>query len=433
MRANPSLDPFMDSNLVFSEYLRTGLFDIGDADARMEQLTKAVDELAGKLKDNLAAIRCYTLVALDANIPLTNSLLVETNEILKTYWKGLEGKYPEPPRNILRGVMLSALYQLGKKWLSPCRIIYYTISGLSQFIQFGREKPVIDLILNEFRTYVENSATTEWALGENPVVPTLAAFKFAGFELAEVEIDSTTLEASLLKAAGATTQSYSPSNGYQYWTTHFASTASAGITTAIQTSVQELAGALSTETLETSINTFFKGVSEALNTAFKSSFQSLAAVERRSTLLWWKETLYSTTLQKSYREIYQISPVLLPVVMAIDLAKLLPAGFPASVDYLLLDTYRAVVGTIPKKQTLVELLSPFGEPAQQQVLKPHLPLLSECAGRTTLTAFLAQVVHDQRVPKKLADYTGLRPKELASPDQLALLVLHDLLIERLVK
>jgi hypothetical protein len=420
----------MDSNLVFSEYLRTGLFDIGDADARMEQLTKAVDELAEKLNGKLAAIRCYTLVALDANIPLTNSLLVETNEILKTYWKGLEGKYPEPPRNILRGVMLSALYQLGKKLLFPCRIIYYTISGLSQFIQFGREKPVIDLILNEFRTYVENNANKEWSLTENPAVPTFAAFEFAGFEIAEVEVDSTKLEASLLKAAGLNAQSHGPHNAPQQWAASFSTTASSAITTAIQTSVQELGESISTEALETSINTFFKGVSETLTTAFKASFQSLTAVERRSKLLWWKETLYSTTLQKSYRE---ISPVLLPVIMAIDLAKLLPLGIPASVDYLLLDTYRAVVGTIPKKQTLVELLSPFGEPAQQQTIRPYLPLLSECAGRTTLTAFLAQVVHDQRVPKKLADYTGLRPKELASPDQLALLVLHDLLIERLIK
>jgi hypothetical protein len=420
----------MNSNLVFSEYLRLGLFDIGDADNRLEQLTKAVDELAAKLKNNPAAVRCYTLVALDANIPLTNVLLLETNELVKNHWKGLEGKYPEPPRTILRGVMLSALYQEGKQWLLPCRIIYYTLSGLGQFIQFGREKPVIELILHEFREYVENKAIEEWSLAKTPTVPTIAAFEFEGFEMGEVAIDNATLEASLLKAAGENSQGYGPSDYPQQWSVHFAATASAGIAEVIQATAQEIGKSLSTEALETSINTYFKGVSEALTGALKSSFQSLVAVERRSTLLWWKETLYSTTLGKSYRE---ISPVLLPVVMAIDLVKLLPDGIPASVDYLLLDTYRAIAGTALKKQPLAELLSPFGEPAQQQVLQPHLPLLSECQGRMTLTAFLAQVVHDQRVPKKLTDYTGLRAKEPASPDQLALLVLHDLLIERLIK
>lgn len=420
----------MDTNLVFSEYLRADLFEIGDDDTRLAQLTAAVEELAEKLKSNFSAVRCYTLVALDANIPLTNKLLLETNAIVKNHWKGLEGKYPEPPRGILRGVMLSALYQVGKEFLRPCRIIYYTVSSLSQFIQFGREKSVIDLIVTEFRGYVEASAIKEWTLAENPAVPTFAAFKLEGLQLGEATVDSTTLEASLLKAAGNNSQGYGPNNAPQQWATHFASTASTGITNAIQATIEEFGESLSLETLETSINTYFKGISEALANSFKSSFQSLVAVERRSKLLWWKETLYSTALNKSYRE---IPPVLLPVVMAIDLAKLLPDSTPASVDYLLLDTYRTLVGGAPKKQSLTELLAPFGEPQYQQVLLPLLPPLSDCGERTTLTAFLAQVVRDQRLPKKLTDYTGLRAKELASPDQLALIVLHDLLTERLLK
>lgn len=420
----------MDNNQVFSEYLRAGLFEIGDADNRLEQLTGAVDELAAQLEDKPGAIRCYTLVALDANIPLTNPLLLKTHELLKGHWKGLEGKYPEPPRYILRGVMLSALYKLGKKWLVPCRIVYYTLSGLSQFIQFGREKPIIDLIQRELRTLIENKANEEWSLAENPAVPAFKAFEFAGFEVEEVEVDGDTLNAELLKAAGANPQGYGPNNYPQQWATHFATTAGTAIATAIQSSIQEIGASLSTDALTTSINTYFQGVNKALTEAFKSSFQSLAAVERRSKLLWWKETLYSTTLGKGYRE---LPPVLLPVVMAIDLAKLLPVGIPASVDYLLLDTYRAVAGGAPKKQSLVELLTPFGEPAQADLLRPHLPLHTACEGRTTLTAFLTQVVHDQRQPKKLTDYTGLRAKEQASPDQLALLVLHDLLIERLIK
>jgi hypothetical protein len=420
----------MATNLIFAEYLRAGLFDIGDADNRLEQLTQAVDELAAELKDKPSAIRCYTLAALDSNLPLSNPQLLRTHELLKGHWKGLEGKYPTPPRHLLRGVMLSALYQLGKKWLVPCRIIYYTVSGLGQFIQFGREKSVIDLLLNEFRTYVESSANKEWSLAESPATPTIEAFEFAGFEVEEVEVDSEELVASLLKAASSNTQGYGPHNYPQQWATHFSSTASAGITQAIQATVQGMGESFNTEALETSINTYFQGVNKAITDAFKSSFQALAAVERRSKLLWWKETLYSTTMQQSYRE---ISPVLLPVVMAIDLAKLLPVGIPASVDYLLLDTYRTVAGGAAKKQSLVELLNPFSESAQQQALRPHLPLMTACEGRATLTGFLAQVVHDTRQPKKLTEYTGLRAKEQASPDQLALLVLHDLLIERLVK
>jgi hypothetical protein len=420
----------MDDNLVFSEYLRTGLFEIGDADNRLEQLGQSVEELANSLANDLHQIRCYTLVALDAHIPLTNPLLLATQEVVKKHWKGLEGKYPQPPVNILRGVMLSALYQLGRQYVNPCRVIFYTASGLSQFIQFGREKPVTDLMLQEFADYVEDEALEQWSLAETPIKPTLTSFKLNGFKLGTAKVDATALEASLKKAAGPEpVNGYTTQNGSSQWIPHFASTASEGIAKVIEASLQTFGKSLSTETLEAEINNFFTSVSTSLTATFEQSFQSLVAVERRSKLLWWKETLFSTTLRKSYRE---IDPVVLPVIMAVDLARLLPDVAPVSVDYLLTDTYRAVVGTAPKKQPLPELLAPFGESTQQQLLAPHLKLLTNCGERTTLTAFLAQVVHSHRLPKKVADSTGLRAKEQASPDRLAVLVLHDLLTERLI-
>lgn len=421
----------MDDNLVFSEYLRAGLFEIGDADNRLEQLSKSVEELAGSLANNLHQVRCYTLVALDAHIPLTNPLLLAAQEVVKKHWKGLEGKYPQPPVTILRGVILSALYQLGRKYMLPCRVIYYTASGLGQFIQFGREKPAIDLMLLKFADFVENEALKQWELAKTPIKPTLTSFELNDFKLGIAKVDATALEASLKKAAGPEpVNSYSTQSNSALWVPHFASTASAGIAKVIESSLQTFGQSLSTETLEAEINEFFAGISASLSATFEQSFQSLVAVERRSKLLWWKETLFSTTLRKSYRE---IDPAVLPVVMAIDLAQLLPDVAPVSVDYLLTDTYRAIVGAAPKKQPLPELLAPFGEDAQQELLAPHLKLLTDCGGRTTLTAFLAQVVHGHRSPKKLTDATGLRAKEQASPAGLAVLVLHDLLTERLIK
>ena len=424
----------MDDNLVFSEYLRAGLFEIGDADNRLEQLSKSVEELAGSLAKDLHQIRCYTLVALDAHVPLTNPLLLATQEVVKKHWKGLEGKYPQPPVTILRGVILSALYKLGREYAAPCRIIYYTASGLSQFIQFGREKPVIDLMLQEFADDVEKEALEQWELTKTPIKPTLTSFKLQNFKLGSVKVDEDELTTSLQTAIGPDENgyySYQQNSTYnQSWSKHYATSAGAAITAAIEGALQEFSESLSTETLEAEINKFFTGISTSLTATFEQSFRSLVAVERRSKLLWWKETLFSTTLRKSYRE---IDPAVLPVVMAIDLAQLLPDVAPVSVDYLLTDTYRAVVGAAPKKQSLPELLAPFGEDAQQELLAPHLKLLTDCGGRTTLTAFLAQVVHGHRSPKKLTDATGLRAKEQASPAGLAVLVLHDLLTERLIK
>ncbi len=420
----------MERNEVFFDYLRAKLFEVEDNDNRVEQLIKSIKDLAENLVDYPHIVRCYTLVALDADIPVNNPLIVATNEIVKKHWKGLEGKYAEPPRNILRGVILSALYQLGMEDSELCRIIYYTASGYSQFVQFGNEKPVIDRIFEKFGKDVEDEAVKEWSLTNAPVVPTFPEFRIKEFKLGNAKVDATDLTTELKKAANANTQGYGPHNYPQQWAEHFGTTASAGIVKALETTVKGFGESLSTKILENEINKFFANVSTSLTKAFKESFQSLIAVEQRSKLLWWKETLYSTTLRKGYHE---IDLAVLPVVMAIDLAKLLPNITPVSVDYLLTDTYRAVIGKEPQKQTLIELLRPFEEEQRQKLLAPHLSLMTDCSERTTLTAFLAQVIHDQRQLKKFATYTGLRAESQASPDQLAVIVLHDLLTERLIK
>ncbi|MBT2559307.1 hypothetical protein J7E24_16075 [Hymenobacter sp. ISL-91] len=424
----------MERNEVFYDWLRAKFFDTGDNDDRVKQLSAAVTDLVAVLKASPAEVRCYTLAALDANIPTDNPRIVATYELLKKHWSSVEGKYPEAPRGILRGIILSALYQLGMESDKLCRIIYYTASGYAQFVHFGSEQPIIDRILQEFGRDVENEATKEWALAKAPAAPSFAQFKSKSLELGSIEVDPTELEATLKIAIGLNENNYASYSQNQQqnliWGSHFASKASEGIASLIKESAQELGDSISVESLENEINSFFEGVNKSLSAAFKESFQSLLAIEQRSKLLWWKETLYSTTLRKGYRE---IDAAVLPVVMAIDLAKLLPEVTPVSVDYLLTDTYRAIQSAAPASQTLPELLAPFEDDAHQQLLAPHLATMTDCGTRTTLTAFLAQVIQGQKALKKLTAATGLRAEVQASPEQLAVLVLHDLLTERLIQ
>ncbi|QKG51829.1 GTPase-associated system all-helical protein GASH [Hymenobacter sp. BRD67] len=341
----------MERNEVFYDWLRAKLFEVEDDKAREEWLTTSVNELAEVLAKKPHEVRCYTLVALDANIPVDNSRIVATYEIVKKHWTSVEGKYPQAPTGILRGVILSALYQLGTKDPELCRIVYYTASGYAQFVQFGSEQPVIDRILREFGRDVEDEATSEWELEKAPAAPSFAQFKLKDFKLGSAKVDDATLKTSLQAAAGITESGYASysqnQSQNQVWATNFAGLASAGITGAIEAAIKGFGESLSTTALQNEINKFFTGVSESLATAFEGSFHSLQAVEQRSKLLWWKETLYSVALGKGYRE---IDTAVLPVVMAIDLAKMLPDVTPVSVDYLLTDTYRAVVGARWKRR-----------------------------------------------------------------------------------
>jgi len=422
----------MQRNEVFYDWLRAKLFDVEDNKEREEWLLASVKELAEELTDKPHEVRCYTLAALDTDIPVSNSRLVATYDIVKKHWTSVEGKYSEAPRSILRGVMLSALYQLGKGDYELCRIVYYTASGYAQFVQFGSEQAIIDRILSEFGREMEDEAVEKWSLAQAPAAPAFAQFKLKDFKLGDPTIDGETLEATLKKAAGKepVNNYYSYHQDSTHWPNNFGKVASAGIVQAMAVAFKGFGESLSTKALENEINKFFNGVSASLAEAFQESFQSLQAVEQRSKLLWWKETLYSTTLGKGYRE---LDAAVLPVVMALDLAELLPNVTPVSVDYLLTDTYRAVVGSSGEEQPLSELLAAYENEATQQLLAPHLSLMTDCGERTTLTAFLAQVVHSQRLVKKLTSNTGLRDSSKATAVELAVLVLHDLLTERIIQ
>lgn len=419
----------MDRNEVFYDWQRAQLFEVGDDKDRGDWLLAAAKELATTLENKPHEVRCYTLVALDADIAAENSRVAATYELVKKHWANVEGRYQDTPTTILRGVMLSALYELGAKSHVLCRVIYYTASGYAQFVQFGREQPAIDRILREFGRDVEAEAREEWALAEAPVAPTFAPFKLKDFKLGSASVNADTLKDKLKEATDSSKTGHNLYNYESQWITKFSATASAGIATAIEEAIINFGQSLSTAALEAEINKYFKGVSDSLTKAFTASFQSLQAVEQRSKLLWWKETLYSTTLGRGYRE---LDRAVLPVVMALDLFALLPDVTPVSVDYLLMDTYRAIVGDDDKAQPLVELVAVFEEEAHQKLLLPHLKEMQDCGERTTLTAFVVQVVHENRLAKKLAASTGLRATEQATGAELAVLVLHDLVTERIV-
>lgn len=422
----------MDTNPLFDRWHENDFFGIGDDDTRRDLLLKAVAELVKIFKKSPHQVRCYALVALDAHITEDNPILTVTYEVVKKHWPGAGGKFKGTmPRQTVRGIILSALYERASEDLTALKALYYTASGYYHFTDFGSEQPAITLLLEKFGDELEAQAIKEWSLEQGALTPKIEGFKLDGFKLGNATVDLDKLEASLKTAAGRDPKTnHGPDNGPQHWGPHFATNASNGIATAIETALQGFGKSLSTESLEAEVNNFFGSVSKSITDTLTKSQQLLKAVERRSQLLWWKETLYSTTLRQSYRD---IDAALLPAVMAVELMKLVPDTIPVSVDFLLTDTYRAVVGGKPGPQTLADLVAPFADDKNRAALRKALPKeLTACAERTTLTAFLTQVLHQHVAPDQLQARTGLRPDHPVAPDQLAVILLHDLLTDRLL-
>jgi hypothetical protein len=425
----------MSANPLFDYWHENDFFGIGDDDTRREQLLKAVAELGKIFKKTPSQIRCYTLVALDAHVAEDNSLLVATYEVIKKHWPGAGGRFRgATPRQTVRGIMLSALYERATEDLTALKVLYYTASGYSHFTSFGSEQPAIHLLLEKFGNELEAHAIEEWALEKAALTPKIEPFKLSGFKLGSAKVNNDQLRVQMTNSVqslqiqtGYHGGTYEPSND---WYNQFGTKASAGIASTIEAALQNFGQSLSTASLEEEINKFFGSVGKAITDTLAKSHQSLKAVELRSQLLWWKETLYSTTLRQSYRD---LDAALLPAVMAVELAKLVPDTIPVSVDFLLTDTYRAVVGGKPEPQTLADLVAAFAAEENRVALRKALPKeMTACAERTTLTAFLTQVLHQHATPEQLRDRTGLRSDHPATPDQLAVILLHDLLTDRLL-
>ena len=180
---------------------------------------------------------------------------------------------------------------------------------------------------------------------------------------------------------------------------------------------------------EVTINKFFSEFKKSLDQVLKSSFVSIQAVERRSKLLWRKETLYSSSLKDSYRS---VDEVIQPIIMAYDLYQQLSAIVPVSVDFLLRDTLLLLNNKAGSKIKFSELLKELSTDTNKAILKEYFEDFDVISERMPITDFIALLVHEKVEPSSLKQYTGIEDKEQVSLTDISVFILHDLMAEYLI-
>ena len=155
----------MDNEFLQS-FLKTGLFEIGDSDDRLEKLRKSIIDLQKNFEKDYTLLPKYTLVAIDPNISDTEPVLLETEKIVIDHWETLRSKYPEMPRNILRGVILNAINNVGVNNPIAARIIFLTAQNLYPFVKLNKEKEIVGSLLLKLGDIAESNAVEEWSFIE---------------------------------------------------------------------------------------------------------------------------------------------------------------------------------------------------------------------------------------------------------------------------
>ncbi|RZJ71738.1 GTPase-associated system all-helical protein GASH [Flavobacterium sp.] len=418
----------MESKLL-QPFLQAGLLDIGDNDERLEHITKSIENLRAKLIADKKVLISYTLVALDPQITDTEQVLVDTETVVSNHWKALRSKFTERPIPLLRAVILNALYDIAAEDPKIARIIYLTATNFYPFAKLGREKAIVEQILYELGETAEKDAVKEWSLESAQPELKIPTLKVSGLKFEKTKVDSKRLTSALLVAAQNDPSGHGPEHGGRSsWSQHFSEKASEAIRIAVEHSFDEFSKSLTPISLETPINKFFTDFKASLDNTLKASFTSIEAVERRSKLLWWKETMYSTSLGNSYRT---TNKFIQPFVMAHDLYQQLPAIVPVSVDFLLRDTFLAVEKSADEKMTFKELLKSLDIKDNKSQLAHHLDDAEPSENRISITNYLRLVVHGKATTKMLKQYTGIDESETISLNDIAVMLLHDLMAEYL--
>jgi len=416
-------------NKLLQPLLQAGLLDIGDSDERLENIEKSITDVETKLKKEQSLLPAFTLVGLDPSINANEPVLADVEAIITVHWKALRAKFSETPVPIIRAVILNALYNIGTEDQKIARIIYLTATNFYPYAKLGREKEIVEKIILDLSKLAEENATEEWSLETEEPKVKLPSLKIEPLKIDVKKVDRASLKKSFFEGSSKTHTGFLSQNNQDQWAEVFSQKASEAVGNLIESSIGEISDSMDISGVSSSINKFFTEFKKSLDQSLKSSFSSIQAVERRSKLLWWKETLYSSSLKNSYRSVNEISQT---IVMAGDLYKQLPAIVPVSVDYLLRDTLLLLNSEASKKVKFSELLDEISKDSNRAVLSDYFKDVEPWIERISITDFIGLLAHGKVEPSTLKQYTGIESNEQVSLADIAVMILHDLMAEYLI-
>ena len=350
------LQTFLDNQFIATNDL-SHVESLGKASAILQRTLRQ--------KKNRPKIAQYTLVALDPNVSIENPIVEEVESLIVKQWPTFRNsvvKTKDAPVAYTQAVILDSLDKLSNDtafapivWHTGCNIIgHYRLAG---------QKKVLSAFLLEIGNRVEVAARQNWSISDTAKIEKIDPMKTKKPKVTAGSVSEEDLRAHLLAAAGQ--QSIGgenpqwPGHNAAIWPTFFSKRAASGLSEEFNNALSAQFGSIESiaKFLESSVGTYLEEVKPFLDSVTDALLQNSESIAKRSQVLWWKQALYSERLDVGYRS---MDPLSMSISMAVDLATLVSPIYPRSVDYLLLETSRDVIGDkIDKKLPLSEFLEPL--------------------------------------------------------------------------
>lgn len=369
---------------VLIRFLSAGLLDVKGDDAKLEKLQTTAADLSVVLKKTPSKSASFALIAFDPTSPATDPVIQEAVEALQNRWATYINTFADTPVTVIRALLLEALSKaateddhIGIAFISYAR-------NALPFMEAGNESNIWADVITKVEKQVNARAEAEWATPESISVPEMDYEAPAVIEIESSKsiIDRDELAAQIYAACGPSDPQGQATSGNNIWPNSgqtWANQFSTRMIDIIGDALENVQKSYQITPVDLSVP--LKELANAVSTQVDVTLQAVsgatAGLQRRTGLIWWKETLYSPSVQSSYRD---MPPSIAAALMAFDLHQQTPIFSPASVVAFLYETVLSLpdietqngmpIRVLLEEALQAEKLAPLRNAAAQLVPEP---------------------------------------------------------------
>jgi hypothetical protein len=405
---------------MLQNYLNANLLLLTD-DGDFKKLKKSADDIAKKLVKSKSKIVSYTLTAIDPDLSVDDTDIVEVKDLIIKNWSTFATNVKDTPLTYIRAVILEALSSISDN-LNYALLIWFASRNIVKYHKLtGKEKDIILEFISKLGSKINQRANEEWALANND---TLSEISFELKEISKYLINSASLIKYLEDAVGPSNKNSitnfdSPnphwSNSAPHWSYEFPSRAAKGIKATVDACLNEIVSITNENknTIQGNLTKALKQIQEEVSKRNKS-------LQLRSELLWWKEAGYSSSTDRSYDE---LDKSILEIVLAYDYSIFIPVIYPKSVDYFLKETYKGLKESTREELTLEDFLKAVQD--HKEELKSIFPEEEALADKSTLLDFINGLILNKHQLAQFEELVGIPLNIKLAPNELTTWLFHD--------
>jgi len=418
------------STEILMKFLKLGLIDLQGSDEKLDKLETTSISLAKILELSPSKALAYTLIALDPKAPENDPVVQETISILEENWTTYFNTFASTPIQVVRALLLQALV-ISAEENKQVAIAFVSITrNVLPHIEIGNEIDMWHKLVARFESELNIAAEKEWATPENIYIKTFSYSppKQIKISAADVILNRDALQIGIEKAAGPQNKKNETTNGNPHWPnspTHWVNEFSPLMVSAISDVVDSALAQAKIEPIDLSkpLKDLSIAVGTHLDIALEAVSRATAGLQRRSNLIWWKESLYSQSTFCSYRKM----PVTVAsTVMAFDLFKMIPLHSPASVSAFLFESISLITNS--QKEKSMGLGQRIKDVKQSEYVEPLRKYINQkykdLEGRGPLLKLLGSNINPD--DQQFRGLTGLTPDIQLSNAEWASWVFNEL-------